>query len=75
MELNEKNILINKELIIENDILMENLEQKKKEAQELKEKNQQLENINHDLREQLDAITYSRSYKLTQALKKIVKRS
>lgn len=75
MELNEKNILINKELIIENDILMENLEQKKKEVQELKEKNQQLENINHDLREQLDAITYSRSYKLTQALKKIVKRS
>ncbi len=67
MELNKKNEIINKELIIENNILIENLQKKREEVQNLKKENEYL-------RRKLDQIIYSRSYKAVQKIKKIIKR-
>lgn len=81
MEENRKIKFINKELQIENDVLMSNLQKKideneelKSENENLKKENENLKNENQNLRSELDKIVYSRSYKMIQKAKKIIKR-
>lgn len=67
MELSEKLKIINRELELEKNILMSNIEENKKYIQLLEQENQ-------ELRESLDKIIYSRSYKMMQKIKRIIKR-
>lgn len=68
MELSEKLKIINQELTIENNILKEKVKEKNTCIEALQEEKQKL-------REELDSILYSRSYKIMQKVKKVVKRS
>ena len=88
MEEKSKIKIINKELEIENNILIENLKNKEKKMDNLKKENELLEQKNEDLkaekefiikenqdlRDELDKIVYSRSYKMIQKAKKIIRR-
>lgn len=67
MELSEKFDIIKKELELEKEILIKNNEESKKRIQFL-------ENENKELRESLDKIIYSRSYKIMNKIKKVIKR-
>lgn len=66
MELSEKLEIINRELELEKEILIKNNEESKKRIQFL-------ENENKELRESLDKIIYSRSYKIMNKIKKVMK--
>lgn len=66
MELSEKFDIIKKELELEKEILIKNNEESKKRIQFL-------ENENKELRESLDKIIYSRSYKIMNKIKKVMK--
>lgn len=73
--------LINQELELENKILKDKLLEKdeiiqsiQKENEKQQEKIKEVLDINKGLREELDTIIYSRSYKIIQKFKKIVKR-
>lgn len=68
MELSEKLKIINQELTIENNFLKEKLKEQNTYIKTLEEEKQ-------NLREELDSIIYSRSYKIMQKVKKVVKRS
>lgn len=81
MELTKKLELINQELELENKILKNKLLEKneiiqniQKENEKQQEKIKEVLDINKGLREELDTIIYSRSYKIIQKFKKIVKR-
>lgn len=74
MDINNKKDIIYRELIIENNILMDNMEKIKSENTKYKECNKRLTEDNKKLQEELDKITYSRSYKLIKMLKKIIRR-
>lgn len=74
MNENSKNDIINRELTIENSILMENIQKKDRYIENLQEEKQNLEKRNRDLQKKLDSIIYSRSYKVIQKVKKIIKR-
>lgn len=67
MELNNKMDIINRELTIENNVLIENMQKKDRYIESL-------EKQNRTLQENLDSIIYSRSYKAVQKIKKIIKR-
>lgn len=88
MDLNETTKILNKELQIENDVLMQNIEKKNISIKELENKNADLiSNIDtltknyKDLQEEYkilqneyNKIIYSRSYKIIQKVKRIIKR-
>lgn len=81
MELNEIVDILNKELKIENEVLMHNMEKKKSTIKELEQENINLKNENNRLKqeyekiqEEYNKIIYSRSYKLTQKLVKLIKK-
>lgn len=74
MNENGKNDIINRELAIENSVLLENMQKKNIYIENLEEEKQRLKKENKVLRENLDSIMYSRSYKIIQKVKKIVKR-
>ena len=67
MDTNRKYELINTELAMENKIMMEN---NKKQSEKIK----LLEEENAKLREDLNKIIYSRSYKILQKMRKVIKR-
>lgn len=67
MDTNRKYELINTELAMENKIMMENT---KKQSEKIK----LLEEENAKLREDLNKIIYSRSYKILQKMRKVIKR-
>lgn len=67
MELSEKLEIINRELELEKEILIKNNEESKKRIQ-------LLEKENKELRASLDEILYSRSYKIMNRIKKVMKR-
>lgn len=74
----ENSEILIKTLEKENRILRENLAKTKKESSDqikkYRMKNEDLIQNNKELREELDSIIYSRSYKISQKIKKIVKR-
>lgn len=67
MDLIEKYKLQNRELEAENKILVENNKKRDEYIEFLKDENKKL-------REELDAIKYSRSYKIMKKIKGIIKR-
>lgn len=67
MELNNKMDIINRELTIENNVLIENMQRKDRYIESL-------EKQNRTLQENLDSIIYSRSYKAVQKIKRLIKR-
>lgn len=67
MELNNKMDIVNRELTIENNVLIENMQKKDRYIESL-------EKQNRTLQENLDSIIYSRSYKAVQKIKKLIKR-
>lgn len=67
MDTNRKYELINTELAMENKIMMENT---KKQSEKIK----LLEEENAKLREDLNKIIYSRSYKILKKMRKVIKR-
>lgn len=85
MEISEKYKILNKELNIENKILMENMQNKMNKTNEemsklkhenlvLKDENEFLKKEYEKLRIDMDKIIYSRSYKILNKLKGIIKR-
>ncbi len=74
MESLKKYEIINEELTMENEILKTNLEQTKKKENESVQKIEFLNVENKELREKLEQILYSKSYKFMQRIKKIIKR-
>lgn len=88
MEAKKQNEIINRELVIENNVLMENLQKANEKVKNIQDDNQKLKNENQELKnrvkeledrerqlqEELDKIIYSRSYKLIQKVKKIIQR-
>lgn len=71
MELVDELRIKNEELELENKILIE----KVKENKLLKKENKLLKKENKEMREQLDSILYSRSYKIVNKISNIIKRS
>lgn len=67
MELSEKLKIINQELELEKEILIKKNEENKKYIQSLEQENKKL-------RADLEEIIYSRSYKVMQKIKKVIKR-
>ena len=64
-----------KELLKENLAKIKNKESgDKKKVENIQNENNALKQTNKELREQLDSILYSRSYKILQKVKKIIKR-
>lgn len=64
-----------KELLKENLAKIKNKESgDKKKVEDIQKENATLKQTNKELREQLDSILYSRSYKILQKVKKIIKR-
>ncbi len=64
-----------KELLKENLANIKNKESgDKKKVENIQNENNALKQTNKELREQLDSILYSRSYKILQKVKKIIKR-
>ncbi|MBO4816590.1 MAG: hypothetical protein J5507_06900 [Clostridia bacterium] len=81
MELNEIINILNKELKIENEVLMQNMEKKNTKISELEQENINLKNENSRIKQEYEKIqqeynkiVYSRSYKLTQKLVKLIKK-
>ena len=81
MELNEVANILNKELKIENEVLMQNMEKKNTKISELEHENIDLKNENTRLKqeyekiqEKYNKIIYSRSYKITQKIVKLIKK-
>ncbi len=74
MEILDKYRIINEELNMENEILRNNLKTIKEGEDTDKNKIEYLSKENKELREHLDEILYSRSYKFIQKFKKIVRR-
>lgn len=81
MELNEITNILNKELKIENEVLMQNMEKKNTKISELEQENINLKNENNRIKQEYEKIqqeynkiVYSRSYKLTQKLVKLIKK-
>lgn len=74
MELIEKLTLLKEELELENNLLKKKLKEKDEYMKELKKQNTELIENNKSLREELDAIIYSRSYKIIQKCKRLIKR-
>lgn len=74
----ENNEILLKTAEKEINILKESLKtiraRDKEEIRKLKSENEELRNDNKAMREQLDSILYSRSYKFVQKLKKIIKK-
>lgn len=77
----DNNEILLKTLEKEKELLKENLANIRRETNaklakfnDIKARNDALEQENKELREQLDSILYSRSYKFSQKLKKIIKR-
>lgn len=67
MELVDKITLLKEELELENEVLKKNIKIKEKENNFIVEENKELRN-------KLDKILYSRSYKFLQKCKKLIKR-
>lgn len=67
MEVEKELEIINRELEIENNTLVQNIEKRKEQIKILQDENKKL-------REELDKIIYSRSYKMMQKIKGIIKR-
>ncbi len=64
-----------KELLKENLAKIKNKESgDKKKVENIQNENNALKQTNKELREQLDSILYSRSYKILQKVKRIIKR-
>lgn len=64
-----------KELLKENLAKIKNKESgDKKKVEDIQNENNALKQTNKELREQLDSILYSKSYKILQKVKKIIKR-
>lgn len=81
MELNEVAKILNKELKIENEVVMQNMEKKNTKISELEKENINLKNENSRLKqeyekiqEKYNKIIYSRSYKITQKIVKLIKK-
>lgn len=81
MELIEISNILNKELKIENEVLMQNMEKKKSTIKELEQENINLKNENNrvkqeyeKIQEEYNKIIYSRSYKITQKIVKLIKK-
>lgn len=81
MELIEITNILNKELKIENEVLMQNMEKKNSIIKELEQENINLKNENSRLKQKYEniqkeynKIIYSRSYKLTQKIVKLIKK-
>lgn len=74
MENLDKYRIINEELNMENEILRNNLKVIKEGEDSNRNKIEYLSKENKELREHLDEILYSRSYKFIQKLKKIIRR-
>ena len=81
MELIEITNILNKELKIENEVLMQNMEKKNSIIKELEQENINLKNENNRLKQEYEniqkeynKIIYSRSYKLTQKIVKFIKK-
>lgn len=81
MDLSEITKILNKELKIENEVLMQNVEKKNTIIKELKHENTNLKNENNRLKQEYEKIQenynkiiYSRSYKLTQKIVKLIKK-
>ena len=81
MELNEIAKILNKELKIENEVVMQNMEKKNSIIKELEQENINLKNENNRLKQEYEKIQkeynkiiYSRSYKLTQKIVKLIKK-
>lgn len=74
MNENNKGDIINKELTIENGVLMENIQKKDKYIESLEKEKEKLKEDNKRLQENLDSIIYSRSYKFIKKINKIIKR-
>lgn len=81
MELNEVAKILNKELKIENEVVMQNMEKKNTKINELEHENINLKNENirlkqeyEKIQEKYNKIIYSRSYKITQKIVKLIKK-
>ena len=81
MDIDFKYKVLNKELEIENNILMEKIKEKtnlneeyKKENRQLKEENEYLKNEYEKLSSEMERIIYSRSYKIASTISKKLKR-
>lgn len=74
MDLIEKLTMLKEELELENDVLKKNIEQKDKQNKELEKQNNFVMEENKKLRDKLEQILYSRSYKAIQKIKKFINR-
>ena len=74
MELVNKITLLKEELELENEVLKRNIERKNEENKELEKQNDFIMQENKELRDKLEQILYSRSYKFLQKCKKLIKR-
>lgn len=74
MELVNKITLLKQELELENEILKKNIKIKEEQNKELVKQNDFVIQENKELRDRLDQILYSRSYKFLQKCKKLIKR-
>lgn len=74
MELVDKITLLKEELELENEVLKKNIKIKEGKNKELEKQNDFIVQENKELRDKLDQILYSRSYKFLQKCKKLIKR-
>lgn len=74
MELVDKITLLKEELQLENEVLKKNIKIKEEKNKELEKQNDFIVQENKELRDKLDQILYSRSYKFLQKCKKLIKR-
>ena len=74
MELVNKITLLKEELELENEVLKKNIKIKEEKNKELEKQNDFIVQENKELRDKLDQILYSRSYKFLQKCKKLIKR-
>ena len=81
MELIEITNILNKELKIENEVLMQNMEKKNSIIKELEQENIKLKNENNRLKQEYEKIQkeynkiiYSKSYKIMQKIVKFIKK-
>lgn len=74
MELVDKITLLKEELELENEVLKKNIKIKEEKNKELEKQNDFIVQENKELRDKLDQILYSRSYKFLQKCKKLIKR-
>ena len=74
MENIKKLEILNTELELENKILKENLQKEKNKVKEKEKIIEEITKSKEKIQVELDKILYSRSYKLTQKIIKILKR-